>query len=76
MAAFWAVFIFGGSGPAITAHGSFDLKQIQIQIQIMEKGNHYGFREILTFTMVKRRLGRIVTALVCLKGPREMGKKI
>jgi hypothetical protein len=35
MAAFWAVFIFGGSGPAITAHGSLDLKQeIQIQIQI------------------------------------------
>jgi hypothetical protein len=35
MAAFWAVFIFGGSGPAITAHGSLDLKQeIQIQIQM------------------------------------------
>jgi hypothetical protein len=35
MAAFWAVFTFGGSGPAITAHGSLDLKQeIQIQIQI------------------------------------------
>jgi hypothetical protein len=28
MAAFWAVFIFGGSGPAITAHGSLDLKVI------------------------------------------------
>jgi hypothetical protein len=35
MAAFWAVFTFGGSGPAITAHGSLDLKQkIQIKIQI------------------------------------------
>jgi hypothetical protein len=35
MAAFWAVFTFGGSGPDITAHGSLDLKQeIQIQIQI------------------------------------------
>jgi hypothetical protein len=35
MAAFWAVFTFGGSGPAFTAHGSLDLKQeIQIQIQI------------------------------------------
>jgi hypothetical protein len=34
MAAFRAVFIFGGSGPTITAHGSLDLKQeIQIQIQ-------------------------------------------
>jgi hypothetical protein len=34
MAAFWAVFIFGGCGPALTAHGSLDLKQeIQIQIQ-------------------------------------------
>jgi hypothetical protein len=36
MAAFWAVFTFGGSGPDITAHGSLDLKQeIQIQIQIL-----------------------------------------
>jgi hypothetical protein len=35
MAAFWAVFTFGGSGSDITAHGSLDLKQeIQIQIQI------------------------------------------
>jgi hypothetical protein len=34
MAAFWAVFTFGGSGPALTAHGSLDPKQeIQIQIQ-------------------------------------------
>jgi hypothetical protein len=32
MAAFWAVFTFGGSGPDITAHGSLDLKQ-EIQIQ-------------------------------------------
>jgi hypothetical protein len=38
MAAVWAVFTFGGSGPAITTHGSLDLKQeIQIQIQIMQK---------------------------------------
>jgi hypothetical protein len=29
------IWIFGGSGPAMTAHGSLDLKQeIQIQIQI------------------------------------------
>jgi hypothetical protein len=35
MAAFWAVFTFGGSGPALTAHGSLDLKQeIQIQIRV------------------------------------------
>jgi hypothetical protein len=34
MATFWVVFTFGGSGPALTAHGSLDLKQeIQIQIQ-------------------------------------------
>jgi hypothetical protein len=34
MAAFWAVFTFGGSGPALKVHGSLDLKQeIQIQIQ-------------------------------------------
>jgi hypothetical protein len=32
MAAFWAVFTFGGSGPALTAHGLLDLKQ-EIQIQ-------------------------------------------
>jgi hypothetical protein len=35
-AAFWAVFTFGGSGPAITAHNSLKLKQeIQIQIQLL-----------------------------------------
>jgi hypothetical protein len=40
MAAFWAVFTFGGSGPALTAHGSLDLKQeIQIQIQIVNKSS-------------------------------------
>jgi hypothetical protein len=35
MAAFWAVFTFGGSGPALTAHGSLDLKQ-EIQIQTVQ----------------------------------------
>jgi hypothetical protein len=34
-----AVFIFGGSGPAITAHGSLDLKQ-EIQIYIKMFGIH------------------------------------
>jgi hypothetical protein len=35
MAAFLAVFTFGVRGPALTAHGSLELKQeIQIQIQI------------------------------------------
>jgi hypothetical protein len=33
MAAFW-VSTFGGSGPAITTHGSFDLNQ-EIQIQTL-----------------------------------------
>jgi hypothetical protein len=34
MATFWAVFTFGGSDLALTAHGLLDLKQeIQIQIQ-------------------------------------------
>jgi hypothetical protein len=37
MAAFWAVFTFGGSGPAFTAHGSMELKQ-EIQIQIQKEG--------------------------------------
>jgi hypothetical protein len=32
MTAVWAVFTFGGSGPALIAHGSLDLKQ-EIQIQ-------------------------------------------
>jgi hypothetical protein len=40
MAAFWALFTFGGSGPALTAHGSLDIKQeIQIQIQIQTTSN-------------------------------------
>jgi hypothetical protein len=34
MAAFWAEFTFGGSGTALTAHDSLDLKQ-EIQIQIL-----------------------------------------
>jgi hypothetical protein len=34
MAAFWAEFTFGGSGPALIAHGSLDFKQLEIQIQI------------------------------------------
>jgi hypothetical protein len=42
MAAFWAEFTFGGSGPAITAHGSLDLKQ-EMQIQI------YKARQTLMF---------------------------
>jgi hypothetical protein len=28
--AFWAVFTFGGNGPAITAHGSLDLLKNKI----------------------------------------------
>jgi hypothetical protein len=40
MAAFWAEFTFGGSGPALTAHGSLDLKQeIQIQIELVVNKN-------------------------------------
>jgi hypothetical protein len=42
MAAFWAVFTFGGSGPAITAHGSLDLKQ-EIQIQILTISHSKSF---------------------------------
>jgi hypothetical protein len=34
-ASIWAITTFGGSGPALTAHGSLDLKQeIQIQSQV------------------------------------------
>jgi hypothetical protein len=33
VAAFCAVFTFGGCGPALTAHGSFDLK---IHIQMLQ----------------------------------------
>jgi hypothetical protein len=39
MAAFWAVFTFGGSSPALTAHSSLDLKQ-EIQIQIAISNGH------------------------------------
>jgi hypothetical protein len=50
MATFWAVFTFGGSGPAITAHGSLDLKQeIHIQIQA-------PIRELLEVKQIKREL--------------------
>jgi hypothetical protein len=43
MAAFWAVFTFGGSGPALTEHGSLNLKQeIQIQIQIPVPNENKG----------------------------------
>jgi hypothetical protein len=38
MAAFWAVFTFGGSGPAITAQWFISLKQ-EIQNQIQIPGN-------------------------------------
>jgi hypothetical protein len=37
MATIWPVFTFGGSGPAITAYGSLDLKQ-EIQIQNSNRG--------------------------------------
>jgi hypothetical protein len=53
MAAFWAVFTFGGSGPALTAHGSLDLKQeIQIQIQIQT----HCCLKIVTFVHTKSML--------------------
>jgi hypothetical protein len=34
----WAIFTFGGRGPAITAHGSLDLKP---EIQIQSAGVNY-----------------------------------
>jgi hypothetical protein len=53
MAAFWAVFTFGGSGPALTAHGSLNLKQ-EIQIQILAKNlsHHHGFIVIIFFIII------------------------
>jgi hypothetical protein len=67
MAAFWAVFTFGGSGPALTAHGSLDLKQeIQIQIQ-SQHGNEvkeifpsYMYVFDSTYLRVHEHLGIIV----------------
>jgi hypothetical protein len=44
------VFTFEGSGPALTAHGSLDLKQeIQIQIQISDDLVFAG-----TFFLIKK----------------------
>jgi hypothetical protein len=34
MAAFWAVFTFGGSGSTVTAHGSSDLKKKNSNIML------------------------------------------
>jgi hypothetical protein len=48
MAAFWAVFTFGGSGPALTVHGSLDLKQ-EIQIQM---GTFLFFKRFIILCLV------------------------
>jgi hypothetical protein len=47
MAAFWAVFTFGGSGPDITAHGSLDLKQ-EIQIQMTKRNLTRNLKGMMT----------------------------
>jgi hypothetical protein len=52
MAAFWAVFTFGGSGPDITAHGSLDLKQeiqmFSVLFCVIEDKGSGGFCQIHT----------------------------
>jgi hypothetical protein len=59
MEAFWAVFTFGGSGPAITAHGSLDLKQeIQIQIQTFPTF-------LINFVQKKKKKKKNVLAKFC-----------
>jgi hypothetical protein len=56
MAAFWAVFTFGGSGPALTAHGSLDLKQeIQIQIQIQMSGLPDAPRSLISYEVIQTK---------------------
>jgi hypothetical protein len=53
MTAFWAVFTFGGSGSALTAHGSLDLKQ-EIQIQMyMAKSDMHNIQNLKLLSMQK-----------------------
>jgi hypothetical protein len=62
MAAFWAVFTFGGSGPALTAHGSLDLKQ-EIQIQVMVETNSV-FTKIKCSFRIKHTGMRNITYII------------
>jgi hypothetical protein len=62
MAAFWAVFIFGGSGPAITAHGLLDPKQ-EIQILIQNKNNCCEEHYIILFKHKNRLHALILQAI-------------
>jgi hypothetical protein len=55
MAVFWTVFTFGGSDPALTAHGSLDLKQeIQmLHVADVQVGGHCDLNDPMmncTFT--------------------------
>jgi hypothetical protein len=50
MAAFWTVFTFGVSGPALTAHGSLDLKQ---EIQIQTSNTHYNNTDLASLCVRK-----------------------
>jgi hypothetical protein len=43
MEAFWAVFAFRGSGPALTAHGLSDVKE-EIQIQMLPKYIYFSVK--------------------------------
>jgi hypothetical protein len=68
MAAFWAVFTFGGSGPALTAHGSLDLKQ-EIQIQTIDTVSYtndqnkrtWGNGAFFVFLQYMRRFEQIIS---------------
>jgi hypothetical protein len=65
MAAFWAVFTFGGSGPALTAHGSLDLKQ-EIQIQILAGGKVMG---VLALSGIGVAAGAVLLGVAILALP-------
>jgi hypothetical protein len=53
MAAFWAVFTFEGSGSAITADCSLDLKQ-EIQIQKRRNLAFYFKGRIISFIILEK----------------------
>jgi hypothetical protein len=54
MAAFWAVFTFGGSGPAFTAHGSLDKKfKFKSKWSQSQSLSWYGYCRIFTLKYLK-----------------------
>jgi hypothetical protein len=60
-----AVFTFGGSGPALTAHGSLDLKQ-EIQIQAADEFFKRPTRRSWRIINFSFQLKYVLTAIVLI----------